>query len=307
MKRADFPSSLGKLAFCIRSWTARASLPRWLSFLSFALSRVFIQELSTRAASLVFLFLLCAAPTAAFLASLASFFPQALSHAWPWVFDHLQSWLLPDSLEAAGSAFFSFFDNAKQLSAATLLLSLAGAFSLSQELETSFRRAWGEPDPLESLPASAARHALALIYLLSLTLLGSLALGLALLASPSVWIEPLLAGALLPLLLLTLIWSLSRPRPPLRWALLSALLASGLAYLSQFGFAFYWSLSRSYGSIYGAAAVFFGALLWLWLLAFCLLLSISVSGSARLWRQRSTLSPPAPCFRSSELPPEDAF
>lgn len=241
-------------------------------------------EASLRASSLAFSVISCAAPLGAMIISLAALSPQAFSFL-PSLYEILGSRVLPRALEEAAAAMSTFAVNAGHLSLASLALSLVGSLFLSMQIERCSLACWGlVPDP-DSSAGSLARHFCALLLApAAMVVLGWAAVGSLELT------HGIGSGFVSPLLLffffLLASWALPGRRPALRVACAACALASVECVVLQAGFGWVWSFSRSYGAIYGAAAVFMGALLWIWLFWLSYLSSLSICSTIMLGRVR---------------------
>lgn len=241
-------------------------------------------EVSLRASSLAFSVIFCAAPLVAMALSLAALFPHALGFL-PSLYETLGSRVLPHALDDAIEALSAFAVNAAHLSVASLALSLTGAYSLSVQVERCARACWGpRPEPPRGV-ALALRHAAALMSApLALAGLGWAAA----MSGTRLWGlggVALSAAGLFAFFLLCS-WGLPRSRPPLRVAAVACALACAQCLLLQAAFGWVWALARDYGTIYGAAAVFLAALLWIWLFWLSFLSSLSICSTLLLGRPR---------------------
>jgi YihY family inner membrane protein len=242
-------------------------------------------EASLRASSLAYSVLFCAAPIFAMLLGLSSLFPKAFSFL-PRLYEEIAPRVLPSALEQVAVTLRGFADNATHLSVASLALFLVSAMFLSMQLERCIQSAWG----LRVEPALAgnplARHWLALTLTpCAMALIGWAAFEAFALA-PTAQVSWGASMGILFAFFLISTWALPAARPPFLIASFASALASVECLLIQSGFGYAWSMSLSYGVIYGAAAVFLGALLWIWLFWLSLLSSVSISSTLFLGRSR---------------------
>lgn len=243
-----------------------------------------LDESSLRASSLAFSLLFCLAPIGAMVLALSALFPQAFSFV-PALSDAIGPKVLPSAINEAAMAFKTFSANAENLSTISLAFSIVSTMLLSMQIERCVQASWG----LETHPDSAnplVRHWIALTLTpCALALLGAAAYE-ALSLSPALG-STTISFVLLFSFFLICSWALPAGRPPILIAAAASALATLEALAIQIGFGFVWSHSQTYGVIYGAAAAFVGALLWIWLFWLSLLSSISLASTYLLGRERN--------------------
>lgn len=248
-------------------------------------SGIIEDEASLRASSLAFSLIFCAAPLGAMLLSLSSMFPSAFSFV-PFLFERAGPKVLPSVLDGAALAFKTFAVNAEHLSLISLAFALASTLLLSMQIEKCVQSCWGS-EPSIDAANPLARHWLALTLTpCALALFGSA-------AYQAFRFAPGDGSALASLFLLFCFfflcsWALPSGRAPLSAACAASALASLECLAINSVFSFIWSQTQSYGAIYGVAAVFLGALLWIWLFWLSFLTSISICSTLMLGRPRNT-------------------
>lgn len=243
-----------------------------------------LDESSLRASSLAFSLLFCLAPIGAMVLALSALFPHAFSFV-PALSDVIGPKVLPSAINEAALAFKTFSANAENLSTISLAFSIVSTMLLSMQIERCVQASWGlDPAPDSANPF--VRHWIALTLTpCALALLGAAAYE-ALALSPAVG-STTISFVLLFSFFLICSWALPAGRPPILIAAAASALATIEALAIQIGFGFVWSHSQTYGVIYGAAAAFVGALLWIWLFWLSLLSSISLASTYFLGRERN--------------------
>lgn len=260
---------------------ARASARCWAGVIE--------DEASLRASSLAYSVLFCAAPIFAMLLGFSSMFPKAFSFL-PRLYAEISPRVLPAALAEVAASLRGYADNAANLSVASLALFVLSALFLSMQLERCVQSAWGIPAVPARSGSSLARHWLALTLTpCAMALLGWVAYEALALAPQAEASWGASVGMLFGFFLIST-WALPSARPPLAIAAFASALAAVECLGIQSAFGYAWSMSNSYGLIYGAAAAFLGALLWIWLFWLCLLSSVSVASTLFLARPRDLAS-----------------